>query len=181
MQGNVVKAAVWLGASMVLASVVLVVGLYVVVSSQAQRMEQALIKARGPETTIKFSGLDQAFKGVRLPSSRSIIGDVPYFPKTPDFKWADTSNVTRAARLKAMSEDSEAARDTPGEVNRSKRVTKPLADTEAGSQETLSDGVECLLTEAENLRITADEWRRFWFLDDASKLTPFRTHSGLGP
>lgn len=40
--------------------------------------------------------------------------------------------------------------------------------------------VEQLLFESENLRQLGDEWNRFWFLDQPSHLTPFRTHGGLG-
>ena len=41
--------------------------------------------------------------------------------------------------------------------------------------------VEQLLTDSENLRMAGDDWDRFWFLDQPSHLTPFRTHGGLGP
>lgn len=41
--------------------------------------------------------------------------------------------------------------------------------------------VEELLTDSENLRQAGDEWERFWFLDQPSHMTPFRTHGGLGP
>jgi hypothetical protein len=41
--------------------------------------------------------------------------------------------------------------------------------------------VEELLVDSENLRQAGDEWERFWFLDQPSHLTPFRTHGGLGP
>lgn len=41
--------------------------------------------------------------------------------------------------------------------------------------------VEELLVDSENLRMFGDEWERFWFLDQPSHLTPFRTHGGLGP
>jgi hypothetical protein len=41
--------------------------------------------------------------------------------------------------------------------------------------------VEELLVDSENLRMIGDEWERFWFLDQPSHLTPFRTHGGLGP
>ena len=40
---------------------------------------------------------------------------------------------------------------------------------------------EELLTDSENLRLAGDDWERFWFLDQPSHLTPFRTHGGLGP
>jgi len=40
--------------------------------------------------------------------------------------------------------------------------------------------VEQLLYESENLRQIGDEWNRFWFLDQPSHLTPYRTHGGLG-
>lgn len=39
---------------------------------------------------------------------------------------------------------------------------------------------EQLLVDSENLRQLGDEWNRFWFLDQPSHLTPFRTHGGLG-
>ncbi len=41
--------------------------------------------------------------------------------------------------------------------------------------------VEELLVDSENLRQAGDEWERFWFLDQPSHMTPFRTHGGLGP
>ena len=41
--------------------------------------------------------------------------------------------------------------------------------------------VEELLVDSENLRLIGDDWERFWFLDQPSHLTPFRTHGGLGP
>jgi hypothetical protein len=41
--------------------------------------------------------------------------------------------------------------------------------------------VEELLVDSENMRQLGDEWERFWFLDQPSHLTPFRTHGGLGP
>ncbi len=41
--------------------------------------------------------------------------------------------------------------------------------------------VEQLLVDSENLRMAGDDWERFWFLDQPSHLTPFRTHGGLGP
>src|SRR5205823_15076640 len=41
--------------------------------------------------------------------------------------------------------------------------------------------VEELLVDSENLRLAGDDWERFWFLDQPSHLTPFRTPGGLGP
>ncbi len=41
--------------------------------------------------------------------------------------------------------------------------------------------VEELLVDSENLRLAGDDWERFWFLDQPTHLTPFRTHGGLGP
>lgn len=41
--------------------------------------------------------------------------------------------------------------------------------------------VEELLVDSENLRQAGDDWERFWFLDQPSHLTPFRTHGGVGP
>ena len=41
--------------------------------------------------------------------------------------------------------------------------------------------VEELLVDSENLRLAGDDWERFWFLDQPSHMTPFRTHGGLGP
>jgi hypothetical protein len=38
-----------------------------------------------------------------------------------------------------------------------------------------------LLVDSENMRQIGDEWERFWFLDQPSHMTPFRTHGGLGP
>ena len=40
--------------------------------------------------------------------------------------------------------------------------------------------VEQLLIDSENLRQAGDDWNRFWFLDQPSHLTPYRTHGGLG-
>jgi hypothetical protein len=40
---------------------------------------------------------------------------------------------------------------------------------------------EELLVDSENLRMAGADWERFWFLDQPSHLTPFRTHGGLGP
>lgn len=40
---------------------------------------------------------------------------------------------------------------------------------------------EELLVDSENMRQLGDEWERFWFLDQPSHMTPFRTHGGLGP
>jgi hypothetical protein len=36
-----------------------------------------------------------------------------------------------------------------------------------------------LLVTSENLRMALEEWQRFWFLDQPSHLTPFRTHGGI--
>ncbi len=41
--------------------------------------------------------------------------------------------------------------------------------------------VEEMLVDSENLRLGGDDWERFWFLDQPTHLTPFRTHGGLGP
>jgi hypothetical protein len=41
--------------------------------------------------------------------------------------------------------------------------------------------VEQLLVDSENLRLAGDDWERFWFLDQPSHMTPWRTHGGLGP
>jgi hypothetical protein len=41
--------------------------------------------------------------------------------------------------------------------------------------------VDELLIDSENMRQAGDEWERFWFLDQPSHLTPFRTHGGVGP
>ncbi len=38
-----------------------------------------------------------------------------------------------------------------------------------------------LLDRSEELRQAGDQWERFWFLDQPSQMTPFRTHGGLGP
>ncbi len=43
------------------------------------------------------------------------------------------------------------------------------------------DRVRELLDESEKLRQVGDEFERFWFLDQPSHMTPFRTHGGLGP
>jgi hypothetical protein len=36
-----------------------------------------------------------------------------------------------------------------------------------------------LLNTSEDLRAFLDEWERFWFLDQPSHLTPYRTHGGV--
>jgi len=38
---------------------------------------------------------------------------------------------------------------------------------------------EELIFTSENLRVILEEWRRIWFLDQPSHMTPFRTHGGL--
>ena len=38
-----------------------------------------------------------------------------------------------------------------------------------------------LLDQSEDLREIEDEWERFWFLDQPSHMTPYRTHGGMGP
>jgi hypothetical protein len=41
--------------------------------------------------------------------------------------------------------------------------------------------VEELRVDSENFSKAGDGWERFWFLDQPSHMTPFRTHGGLGP
>ncbi len=36
-----------------------------------------------------------------------------------------------------------------------------------------------LLNTSEDLRLLLDEWERFWFLDQPSHMTPYRTHGGI--
>ena len=36
-----------------------------------------------------------------------------------------------------------------------------------------------LIFTSENLRQVLEEWQRFWFLDQPSHLTPYRTHGGI--
>ena len=36
-----------------------------------------------------------------------------------------------------------------------------------------------LLNSSEDLRQFLDEWERFWFLDQPSHMTPYRTHGGV--
>ncbi|MCA9188613.1 MAG: hypothetical protein R3E01_35515 [Pirellulaceae bacterium] len=36
-----------------------------------------------------------------------------------------------------------------------------------------------LIFTSENLRMFADEWARFWFLDQPDHMTPFVTHGGI--
>ena len=38
---------------------------------------------------------------------------------------------------------------------------------------------EELIYTSENLRQIVDEWRRIWFLDMPSHMTPYRTHGGI--
>jgi hypothetical protein len=40
--------------------------------------------------------------------------------------------------------------------------------------------MEQLLNQSEDLRQIEYEWRRFWFTDQPSHLTPVRVHGGLG-
>jgi hypothetical protein len=39
--------------------------------------------------------------------------------------------------------------------------------------------VQELLNQSEDLRMIEDEWERFWFTDQPSHLTPYRTHGGV--
>ncbi len=41
--------------------------------------------------------------------------------------------------------------------------------------------VQEMLVSSEDLRQIGNEWERFWFLDQPSHMTPFRTHGGVGP
>lgn len=41
--------------------------------------------------------------------------------------------------------------------------------------------MEQLLFQSEDLRQMENEWRRFWFTDQPSHLTPIRVHGGIGP
>ena len=36
-----------------------------------------------------------------------------------------------------------------------------------------------LIFTSENLRMFLEEWERFWFLDQPSHLSPYRTHGGI--
>lgn len=36
-----------------------------------------------------------------------------------------------------------------------------------------------LLNTSEDLRLFLDDWERFWFLDQPSHMTPYRTHGGV--
>lgn len=36
-----------------------------------------------------------------------------------------------------------------------------------------------LMFSSENMRMLLDDWERFWFLDQPSHLTPYRTHGGV--
>ena len=40
---------------------------------------------------------------------------------------------------------------------------------------------EQLMFVSEDLRQIQDEWRRIWFTDQPSHLTPVRVHGGIGP
>ena len=40
---------------------------------------------------------------------------------------------------------------------------------------------EQLMFASEDLRQIENEWRRFWFTDQPSHLTPVRIHGGIGP
>jgi hypothetical protein len=41
--------------------------------------------------------------------------------------------------------------------------------------------MEQLLFNSEDLRQIHEEWRRIWFTDQPSHLTPVRIHGGIGP
>ncbi len=41
------------------------------------------------------------------------------------------------------------------------------------------DRTQELIFTSENLRLIREEWKRIWFLDQPSHLSPFRTHGGL--
>jgi hypothetical protein len=159
MQGNVVKAAVWLGASMVLASVILVVGLYAVVASQAQRLEQASLKVREPvETTVKFSGLEQlnqgTYEGITLPSAKYMTDDVKPIPMLPHVKLSDASGAEQSARQEAETEEPEAASESPRAIPTAQEVEKLLNDAEA-----LRAGVE--LTDPPSFQLNPSELKPF--------------------
>ena len=36
-----------------------------------------------------------------------------------------------------------------------------------------------LLFTSENMRMLMEEWERFWFLDQPSNMSPYRTHGGI--
>ena len=36
-----------------------------------------------------------------------------------------------------------------------------------------------LIITSENLRMSLEEWQRFWFLDQPDHMTPFRSHGGI--
>lgn len=44
-----------------------------------------------------------------------------------------------------------------------------------------NERMEQLLYQSEDLRQIRGEWRRFWFTDQPSHLTPVRVHGGIGP
>lgn len=41
--------------------------------------------------------------------------------------------------------------------------------------------IEQLIYASEDLRQIEGEWRRFWFTDQPSHMTPVRVHGGVGP
>jgi hypothetical protein len=41
------------------------------------------------------------------------------------------------------------------------------------------DRTQELIFTSENLRMIREEWKRIWFLDQPSHLSPYRTHGGL--
>ena len=36
-----------------------------------------------------------------------------------------------------------------------------------------------MINTSEDLRLLLDEWERFWFLDQPSHMSPYRTHGGI--
>jgi hypothetical protein len=67
--------------------------------------------------------------------------------------------------------------DSPPKAASEGSASGPLSKSAAFRPKRVAE----LLVSSENLRQGGDEWERFWFLDQPSHMTPFRTHGGLGP
>ncbi len=51
------------------------------------------------------TGCQVEYAGMTLPSGKYMYDDVQYFPKGPDFRWANTNAATQRARMQQMGYD----------------------------------------------------------------------------
>lgn len=51
------------------------------------------------------TGCQVDYAGMTLPSGKYMYDDVQYFPKGPDFRWANTNAATQRARMQQMGYD----------------------------------------------------------------------------